>query len=128
MLAQDGGAFGSLTEALLTHLADDYSRAPVLLYATRAPHARVEGDHAAARRRALSEAMAAARCAPLASVYAPLGLRAPGAALPGLSLDDAQVCVCARMCGVFTDLVVILALMLRVATRRSMLAPRSRWP
>ena len=115
MLAQDGGAFGSLTEALLTHLADDYSRAPVLLYAVRAPQPRVQGDHAAARVRALSEAMAAARCATLASTYAPLGLRAPGAAFPSLSLDDAQVCACAcacpcacaRVCGAFTDLVVV---------------------
>ena len=87
----DCGAFGALTEAMLTHISDAYPGRPALLYALRPPAVSAAADAGAPRRRALSEALALWKCAPHARVYAPLGCRSPAASLgAAFNIDDAQ--------------------------------------
>ena len=116
LLAHDAGGFGALTEDLLAHLRDEYARTPVvrlasalcpheaacvaeccvcnldaqMLFSTRPPLPSY--DAAALRGTRLSTAMAAAHCAPLADVYAPLSVPPVAEmAQSGLSVDNAQV-------------------------------------
>ena len=91
ILAHDCGAFGALTEAVLTHIGDAYPGRPALLYSVRPPAVTAAVDAGAPRRRALSEALALWKCASNVQVYAPLGCRSPATSLASaFNIDDAQ--------------------------------------
>ena len=93
IIAHDCGAFGALTESVVTHLNDTFPGLPLLVYSVRSPAEHgTDEDPGAPRRRALTEALALWKCGTAARVYAPLGRERPSQAWSGTcSVDDAQL-------------------------------------
>jgi len=92
VLAADAGGWGATASAVLAAAADDYPRAPRIVFCVRDN----EGDDATSVAAAAAEALSGGMLAPAADLCCPLapsGSRFVSAALAGVAIDGATTCM-----------------------------------